>query len=276
MAVVYDDRGMILEAESGSILLISDLHLGFEEELTKKKGVSFPPQQENMLSRISGLVSRYGIARLYILGDVKHTITADTPFNWRLVPEFMMAVTDIVDTLVIPGNHDGDLAALLPRRISLESAFGVLLPEKPSIGLLHGHTWPSELVLDATTLILGHNHPTIRSIRVASAPEIGRGERKRSGASIPVILRSVLNKNCARQCMGVAPKPDDGEGVVITLPSFNELFSGISINRIDTEFRGPLFENNCIDFLGSEVYSMSGQYIDSIKGLRERFNEIVK
>ncbi|TFG07248.1 metallophosphoesterase [Candidatus Thorarchaeota archaeon] len=276
MELLYDDRSAILETDSGSILLISDLHLGFEEELAKQKGISFPPQQENILHRISVLVDKYSIGRLYILGDIKHTITADTPFNWQLIPEFMMALMDLVHTHIIPGNHDGDLAALLPRNVPIESVFGILLTEKPTIGLLHGHTWPSEQVLCAETLILGHNHPTIRSVRVASAPDIGREERKRRGTSIPVILQSQLDKNCVRLCMNTPQKSDDTQGLVITLPSFNELFSGVAINRLDTGFRGPLFENNCVDFLESEVFSMSGQYINSVRGLRKQFNEIVK
>lgn len=276
MEILYDDRSAVLRTDSDSILLTADFHLGFEEELTKQKGVSFPPQQENILHRISVLVDRYRIRKLYILGDIKHTITADTPFNWQLIPEFMKALMDIVDTHVIPGNHDGDLAALLPRKAPIESVFGVILNEEPTIGLLHGHTWPSKQVLSAKTLILGHNHPTIQSVRVASAPDIGREERKRRGASIPVILRSQLDKNCVRSCMSASQESDDTKGVAITLPSFNELFSGVAINRLDSGFRGPLFENNCVDFLESEVYSVSGQYINSIRGLQKQFNEIVK
>jgi putative SbcD/Mre11-related phosphoesterase len=276
MEPIFDDRALIIHTDNRSILLISDLHLGFEEELSRQKGVSFPPQQERMIERVLELIEKYGIGQLYIVGDVKHTIAVDAPFNWRLIPEFLATISDVVEIHVIPGNHDGNLTPLLPRSVVLEDVHGILVGFESSIGLVHGHAWPSLEVLTADTIVIGHNHPTVRNVRVASAPEIGREDRKRFGDSIPVILQSKLDKNCARSWMGFPEIPEDANAMLVTLPSFNELFSGVPVNSPSSTFHGPLFENNCVDFSGSEVYSTSGQFIDTVKALRERFNEIIK
>jgi len=276
MEPVFDDRSLIFYSDSGPILLLSDLHLGFEEELSKQKGVAFPPQQDKMIERIQSLIEKYEIARLYIIGDVKHTITVDTPFNWRLVPEFMTAVSETCEVHVIPGNHDGNLRPLLPRNIVLEDVHGVLINSKLTMGLAHGHAWVSSEVLKAEMIVIGHNHPTVRNVRAASAPEIGREDRKRFGASIPVVLQSKLDKNCARTWMNLEVIPDDSHATLVTLPSFNELFSGVPVNSPSSTFHGPFFENDCVDFLNSEVYSTSGQFINTVIELRQRFNEIIK
>lgn len=276
MELIFDDRALVVHADDSTLLLISDLHLGFEEELSTQKGVAFPPQQARMIERILSLIEKYNADRLYIIGDVKHTITVDTPFNWRLVPEFMTEIADATEVHVIPGNHDGNLTPLLPRNAILEDVHGILVSTNPSIGLVHGHAWPSLDVLKANTIVIGHNHPTVRNVRVASVPEIGREDRKRFGDSIPIVLQSKLDKNCARNWMSLAEIAEDANATLVTLPSFNELFSGVPVNSPSSTFHGPLFENNCVDFVNSEVYSTSGQFIDTVKALRERFNEIIK
>ncbi len=276
MESVFDDRALIIHLDNRSILLISDLHLGFEEELSRQKGVAFPSQKERMIERVLLLIEKHGVSQLYIVGDLKHTIAVDTPFNWRLVPEFLTAISSRVEICVLPGNHDGNLTPLLPRTVILEDVHGVLINSESSLGLVHGHAWPSSEVLSAATIVIGHNHPVVRNVRVASAPEIGREDRKRLGDSIPVVIRSRLDKNCARRSLSMQENSEDSGAVLVTLPSFNELFSGVPVNSPSSNFQGPLFENNCADFLGSEVFSISGQFIDTVEALRERFNEMIK
>ena len=56
MKTIFDDRGMIITHDDVSVLLISDLHLGFEEELADNKGVQFPPQHPVILERIENFL----------------------------------------------------------------------------------------------------------------------------------------------------------------------------------------------------------------------------
>ena len=277
METVFDDRSLIITQDSESVLLLSDMHLGFERELSETRGVEFPPQHPVILERVKLLVKKHGISHLYIIGDVKHTIATDSFYNWEIIPEFMEALTDYVDITIIPGNHDGDLKALLPRSITVTSSRGQLIGQKDEqVGLLHGHAWPTPDILDAKMIVMGHNHPTIRRFRDASVPEIGRPSRRRYAGTLPVVLKSKLDKNCVRKTLGVLESPDDTSCILITLPSFNELLSGISVNYPQSELQGPFFENNCASFRESEVHSVDGLFLGSVEWLQERFNEMIK
>ena len=71
METIFDDRGLIISQDDTSVLIISDLHLGVEEELAETRGVQFPPQHPVILERIAKLVEKHDVSRLYIIGDVK-------------------------------------------------------------------------------------------------------------------------------------------------------------------------------------------------------------
>ncbi|MFX1607020.1 MAG: metallophosphoesterase [Promethearchaeota archaeon] len=277
MKTIFDDRGMIITYNDASVLLISDIHLGYEEELAESRGVKFPPQHPVILERIERLLKKHNISHLFVIGDVKHTILTDSYYNWEIIPEFMETLVKQVKTTVIPGNHDGDLKALLPRNVIVTDVRGILTgPKSEQVGLLHGHSWPASDILGAKMIVVGHNHPTIRRFRDASVPEIGRASRRRYAGTVPVVLKTKLDKNCVRRAMGVLEIPDDTECILITLPSFNELLSGISINYPKSEFQGPLFENQCAILSESKVHSADGIYLGTVEWLRERFNEMIK
>lgn len=277
MEVILEDRALVVKADDLRVLLIADLHLGFEHSLYEAKGIAYPAQDASMLKRISSLVEKHTIRDIHVIGDVKHSITADSRPNWQSIPDFMSALSDLCKIHVIPGNHDGNLLPLLPRSVTLLDVRGTLVAEgEETIGLLHGHAWPSPKVLGAQTLVTGHNHPTLRKVRTVDAPEIDRADRRRFAGVIPIILHSKLDKTCVRQNIGAPEAPDDSEGVVVTLPSFNELFSGVQVNTPKTTFYGPFFENGCADILKSDVYSIAGVYLGTVESLRERFNEMIK
>ena len=270
METVFEDRALVILSDDKAVLLIADLHLGFEYELYETKGVSFPSQHNKMLERVSTLLEKYSASEVYIIGDVKHTITAHSHFNWSLIPEFMLAISELSSTYVIPGNHDGDLLPLLPRNVTMLDVHGTVIGEDKKVGLVHGHAWPSSDILDSEILVIGHNHPTIRSVRTVDAPGLGRPDRKRYAGVIPVVLKSKLMKNCVRRELGVLENSEDCSGTLITLPSFNEMFAGLQVNSQKTEFHGPIFENRCVDLLASEAYSISGVYLGTVKALRAK------
>ncbi|MHA1613244.1 MAG: metallophosphoesterase [Candidatus Thorarchaeota archaeon] len=274
---MFEDRGLIIRGNSLSALIISDLHLGIEEEISEERGIHFPLQDVSILERIKSLVKKYELSSLYIVGDVKHTILTDIPYNWDIIPEFMETLVEIVETVIIPGNHDGNLEPLLPRSVELADVHGIVIGKGDErIGLLHGHAWPAPDLLEASRFIAGHSHPAVSRFRTVSKPEIGRSDRRRYAGSVPVVLNSKLSKNCIRQRLGILEIPDDNIATLTTLPSFNQLISGIAVNSPRSKFQGPLFENSCVDVLESEIYSTDGLYLGTIGWMRERFNEMIK
>ncbi len=277
METIFDDRAMIVRYDNMSVLVLSDLHLGFEEELLESRGVHFPPQHPYILERIESLLRKYSVTQLFIIGDIKHTILTDSHYNWEIIPEFMETLSKQIEINIVPGNHDGDLNALLPRSINVTDVHGVMIgPTDGKVGLLHGHSWPSGEILDARILVIGHNHPTIRRFRDASVPEIGRPSRRRYTGTVPVVLKSKLNKNCVRRAVGILEIPSDEICTLITLPSFNEILPGVSVNYPKSEFLGPLFEQQCADLRESEVHSVNGIYLGSVEWFQKQFNEMIK
>ncbi|MGQ4912060.1 MAG: metallophosphoesterase [Candidatus Thorarchaeota archaeon] len=273
MEILFDDRSMIIRNQDTSVLVISDLHLGFERTL-RDRGTIVLPQDVSMMKRIERLVEVHDASRLYMIGDIKHTILADNQYNWERVPGFMESVQAIVETVVIPGNHDGDLKALLPRNITVLESRGVVIDNE--IGLLHGHSWPAPALTEALMVVIGHNHPSVRRFEDVSSPEIGRGGRVRHARSLPVIVRSKLNMNCVRKAMGILEESERPLSTLITLPHFNELISGVPVNYPGSEFQGPFFENGCVDLSTSEVLSERGVFLGTVGWLREQLNETIK
>ena len=277
MEILLEDRGLIIRSNSVSALIISDLHLGIEEEISEEKGIHFPLQDTIIIERVKSLVRKYELSRLYITGDIKHTILTDIPYNWEILPEFMQSLTEIVETVVIPGNHDGDLESLLPRSIELVDVHGIVIGTgDDKVGLYHGHSWPAPELLEASLIIAGHSHPSVSRFRTVSRPEIGRSDRRRYAGSVPVVLNSKLRKNCVRQFLGMLEIPEDNKATLTTLPSFNQLISGIAVNSPRSEFQGPVFENSCVDILDTEVFSIDGLFLGTIGWMREQFNEMIK
>lgn len=271
MDTIFDDRGLILHSDSTRVLVITDIHLGYEIELTEKSGAVFPLQHAKMLERLSILVDKYKIDCIYIIGDVKHTINVDSYYNWEVVPEFIGNLSKLAKVVIVPGNHDGDLTALLPRDVTVNDVHGLVINSgDTSVGLLHGHAWPSSELLETKMLVVGHNHPSVRRLKDVSVPEIGRSDRYRSAGIVPVVIRSKLDTNCVRKNQGML-EIDSGDNTLVTLPSFNDLISGIHVNRPNARFLGPLFENSCADLLSSEVYSSEGIFLGTVEMLQNQF-----
>ena len=276
MELLFDDRAVILFFDGFTLLVVADLHLGFESELLKRKGVAFPMQHPMILKRLATLIEKYEVEMLYILGDVKHTLGVDCQYNWDSVPEFLMALQNIVEVYVIPGNHDGNLESLMPRNMKLENVRGQIIEDaSTSVGLFHGHAWPSAEILSAKIFIIGHNHPTLHRYKMVLAPDTERPQRKRFGGIVPIVIKSKLDKNCVRQYIGSDVVKNDRFGTLISLPSFNELLAGIAINKPESKLSGPVFEKECVNFLSSEVYSIDEIYLGTVENIRQRADEMV-
>lgn len=157
--VVIND--VTLTPEKAAIIdntaIIADLHLGFENVL-QNKGVAIPRMQlKEILRDVRRVISRYGVDRLVVAGDLKHEFSKNLPYEWEDVREFIDAID--VDLEVVRGNHDNFLAAILAEH-------GIVLKEKIRVGnywVVHGHK-----DFEAERIIIGHEHPAVK-VRVRGA-----------------------------------------------------------------------------------------------------------
>jgi putative SbcD/Mre11-related phosphoesterase len=251
-------------------LIIADLHLGWEISLAQK-GIHIPSQTSKILQKLLELIDAISPKTLVVLGDVKHTIAKAEPGEWKDVPEFFEAVkTEVNDIQIVRGNHDGNLEPLLLQGMEMHPSTGIVLD---SLGLFHGHTWPSRRLLGSATLIMGHVHPTV-SFRDAQGFQI----------TTPVWIVVRIRKELVGE-----PRPESGQPKttapassrrdrfwkpkarqLLIMPCFNDFLGGRPINRRGEHrsYIGPVLRSEAANVERGEVYLLDGTYLGTVGQLR--------
>lgn len=211
----FIDKSVYLEKEK--ILVIGDLHLGYEERLLEK-GISVPPIcfKEIMkdLERIFSVIGE--VEEVVVLGDLKHDFAG---FEYREADNVLKVLRFLKEKskkiTVIKGNHDNYvISALKKEKIKLVRSY-----EKNNILFMHGDK-KVKIKENIKMIVLGHMHPAI-SIKEGVKKEIYK---------------------CFLEGKWKGKK-------VIVLPSFFPLFEGTDIFEDKGEFLAYNF--NLKDF---EVY----------------------
>ena len=181
-------------------LVITDLHLGFESNLSlnnvflgKNKTVA------EITKEIETMVNKTKPDSLILLGDIKSGIRSISKIEWETVPVFFETITKLIDTVLIPGNHDANIEKLIPNGITLASSKGIIIDD---ILLTHGHTMPTENFSQVNTIVMGHVHPVF-----FQKESLINGERV--WASIKCEKQKIFRSK-------------SGELELIILPSFNK------------------------------------------------------
>jgi len=139
------------------ILVIADLHLGYEDAL-RERGVELPYEQYGLVKReIISYIEEYSPEVLVLNGDVKHEFSGALSQEWREVIDLLRTLKDLVKVEVVRGNHDNFLIPILKREgVEISS------PYLKVQGLLitHGHL---DILIpdDVELIVMGHEHPAI-------------------------------------------------------------------------------------------------------------------
>ena len=245
---------MIKSAGERSII-VADLHLGIEGELASK-GVSLPSQIPKVKERLLELIKRRKPDRLIFLGDVKHNVPIASWQEWRELPGFFEELAKLVRVEVIRGNHDGGLEGMVPRKVKIHGARGIVLGKRKRVGLIHGHTWPSPEVLNTKLLTAAHNHPAVEF-----RDELG-------GRTIePVWLRAKVDASKFPRKLQEQIESEPPELLVI--PAFSELVGGAAVNRgMPKELIGPIFKSGAVKLDEAEAYLLDGTFLGKVFDLR--------
>ncbi len=274
---VASEPALLLRRGKERALVVGDLHIGWEVSLAQQ-GIHVPSQTGKMLQRLKEIIERECPSRLILLGDVKHSVARAELEEWRDVPEFFEELVKLVPSVqVILGNHDGNLEPLTPTKVELLASAGIALWGR--FGLLHGHAWPSPVILGCETLILGHLHPAV-TLRDAlgykltkpawvTAPcdpkKLLRGTLKAVGAPLKGDLEETLRikyhvKLQVRRCVFVPP--------------FNDFLGGRPVNSrpIETnhagEQLGPVLRSGAVNMGEAEVHLLDGTYLGRVNQLK--------
>jgi len=213
-------------------LIISDLHIGFENTLLPNNNMT--RTIKDIISDVEHIINEEKPNSLIILGDVKSSIF-DMPLNEQNdICLFFEKITQKINVMLIPGNHDGDIEKLLPSDITVTSSMGLIIDK---ILLTHGHVKPSTK-LNIDKIIMGHAHPTFFSDR-----SILNG--------MPVWVSIQTNKDCLFPSM-------TGMLEITIVPSFNKYFHSMS-RKSNHTYNSPILRRT--KYLSAKIVSLDGAII---------------
>lgn len=147
-------------------LVLSDLHIGFEESLMKQ-GVLVPRfHYKDVVDRLEQIFAKVKPKGIVLNGDLKHEFGAASRQEWketmRLFDYLLRKCEKIV---IVKGNHDTSLGPLANKK-------GIKIVKELKLGnilIAHGDSMPK--AKDAEIIIVGHIHPAV------SLHDNGRAER---------------------------------------------------------------------------------------------------
>ncbi|HDM37037.1 MAG TPA: metallophosphoesterase [Candidatus Syntrophoarchaeum butanivorans] len=230
-------------------LVMADIHLGIEVELSQF-GLHLPDQTQKILNRILGYILERNPDRVVLLGDIKHNIPQVTRVEEKGILALIEQISKHTQVEIIPGNHDGRIRDLLPDtpNVILHGTGGAVID---GVGYFHGHAWPSEEVLEAEHLIMGHNHPVIQ-FKDTFGYTIHERVWIRAKCEFSVLkdhypsLQSWKDPCC------------------MIMPAFNELCGGITFNAgHEEDLLGPM-TSRVLRIDEAEVYLLDGTFIGRI------------
>ncbi len=137
------------------VLIMNDLHIGYEEALLKR-GVLIPKfQLPEMIEKASRIIKETRPRIIILNGDVKHEFGTILRQEWKGVLQFLdFLLARCEEIIIIKGNHDPILQTIVEkRRIKVVKGYAL-----DYLLVVHG----DEIVeTDAKKIIIGHEHPAI-------------------------------------------------------------------------------------------------------------------
>ena len=252
-----------------SNVVISDVHIGYEEALNKQ-GILVPRLQfEEITARMNnifGILKDRRIETIVINGDLKHEFGTISEQEWRNTLKFLdLLAKHCKEIVLIKGNHDNILGPIARKRnVKVMDYFVFELKDKnsnnenPLLGnplkklkkimknrdspkkilIAHGDSIPQKDVLkDVSVIIIGHEHP---AVSINDGPRVEKFKCFLKG--------KYKGKN------------------LIVQPSFNTMIEGTDI--LKDKLLSPFLKQDLDNF---EVYAVEDKIYNfgRLKGLRK-------
>jgi putative SbcD/Mre11-related phosphoesterase len=258
---------LLVKTQKNKTLVITDLHIGWEMTL-KKRGIHIPTQTLKVLNKLKNLIVKFKPKQILILGDIKHTVATAEISEWKDIPFFFNELKKIIKKIIIiRGNHDGNLKALLPDDVKSYKTSLII----DGVGFFHGHSWPHISILKCNSIVMGHVHPVIvyrdpTGFRITQQVWI---KAKYNTAQLKKILeKKRVNKKNIEEKKGngkIYPKT----AYLYIMPSFNDFLGGKPINEMKKDqIRGPMLRTEAVDISNAEIYLLDGTLLGTIKNIK--------
>jgi hypothetical protein len=163
MEKILGDIGIIgLALYLDDILIISDIHIGYEEALNKQ-GILIPRLQlKDIVKNLDTIFDKLKdkkIEKIIINGDLKHEFGKISETEWRHTLRLLDYLSKKCKSItLIKGNHDTILGPIAKKR-------NIAIKDYEKINnflIIHGDTLPKkEQLKGIKTIIMGHEHPAI-------------------------------------------------------------------------------------------------------------------
>ncbi len=231
--IAIADLALYLEEEN--ILIIGDVHLGYEEAL-RRQGVFMPKFQfKDTISRLEKIFSllhdlfkkkvNQKLEAVVVNGDLKHEFGTITDQEWREILkliDFLLGHSEQV--ILVKGNHDVKLAPIARKR-------GIVVVEDIAINgkfVSHGHEIPDSSEFEKSKIVIvGDEHPAVSL---------------RDGARSELYKCFLLGRWKGKK--------------MIVMPSFNQVTIGTDI--LKEKFTSPFMRQDLSSFdvfvVGDQVY----------------------
>ena len=173
--IEYLGKCLFLKRES--ILVIGDLHLGYEEILNKSGVLVTRAMFSEMIDYFDSVFRELKrrekedgksrrVNEIVLLGDVKHGFARPEKQEWNDVIELFdyFIGRNVEKIIVVKGNHDNYIKNIAGKRnVFVEDFYFVFEEDGKKIGFCHGDKRFDELEeKDVKMWIMGHGHPAMR------------------------------------------------------------------------------------------------------------------
>ena len=151
--------GKSVYIESENILVISDLHFGFEESLNQQ-GVFIPRIQfKEVMREMQDILSKIKPEKIIILGDLKHVFGNILMQEWQETVKFIDYLSEnCKEVIILKGNHDKILGPIASKRdIDIREFYS-----EGKYFFCHGDKKFNDMLnKDIEYIVMGHLHPTV-------------------------------------------------------------------------------------------------------------------
>ena len=154
--IIKSEPILILEGEK-KYLVITDLHIGFENEFVSNKiEIGKNSSVNETIEKLKKVIKIEKPDSVILLGDTKSSIKRISKTEWKEIPHFFEEIKKESDLILIPVNHDANIQQLIPHDVTTTNSIGLVIDDTL---LTHGHALPTKNFSNIKKIIMGHIHP---------------------------------------------------------------------------------------------------------------------
>jgi len=224
-------------ALAGRTLFLADLHIGIERDYWRM-GVRVSGLSRKARELVERVLDVTNPRRIVVVGDLKHNVPDFTRREAQEVQAVFTLMEGQGEVIIVKGNHDGDLEAILPRATIVQGS-GIRVGR---IFCFHGHAWPDPDIFEAELAVMGHVHPAI-TLKHAFW----------SYTDKCWVFTKLRGEALAGRYEGAKDLP------LVVVPAFSPIITGSNILDRD-QWIGPIGENRAFE-APFDVFLLDGTYV---------------